>query len=95
MLWKSLTGSRPKAVPLTARLCHSYLPHSLANSLNSFKSVDGGVGKYGILALAVTSDVVQEQRIRGSIRLEKLPLAGKGMFCRTGSIVQRRNRRSF
>ena len=60
--------------------CHSYLPHSLANSTYSFKSVDGGVGKYGILALRVTSDVVQEQRIRGSIRLEKLPLAGKGMF---------------
>ena len=32
--------------------CHSYLPHSLANSTYSFKSVDGGVGKYGILALA-------------------------------------------
>ena len=60
--------------------CHSYLPHSLANSTYSFKSVDGGVGKYGILALRVTSDVVQEQRIHGSIRLEKLPLAGKGMF---------------
>src|SRR5258705_743944 len=66
--------------PATPPPCHSYLPHSLANSTYSFKSVDGGVGKYGILALRVTSDVVQEQRIRGSIRLEKLPLAGKGMF---------------
>jgi ornithine cyclodeaminase/alanine dehydrogenase-like protein (mu-crystallin family) len=28
----------------------------------------------------VTSDVVQEQRVRGSVRLEKLPLAGQGMF---------------
>ena len=25
--------------------CHSYLPHSMANSTYSFKSVDGGVGK--------------------------------------------------
>lgn len=60
--------------------CHSYLPHSLPNSTYSFKSVDGGVGKYGVLALRVTSDVVQEQQIRGATRLEKLPLAGKGMF---------------
>jgi ornithine cyclodeaminase/alanine dehydrogenase-like protein (mu-crystallin family) len=60
--------------------CHSYLPHSLANSTYSFKSVDGGVGKYGVLALRVTSDVVQEQQVHGSVRLEKLPLAGKGMF---------------
>ena len=60
--------------------CHSYLPHSLPNSTYSFKSVDGGIGKYGVLALRVTSDVVQEQRIHGAIRLEKLPLAGKGMF---------------
>jgi len=60
--------------------CHSYLAHSLPNSTYSFKSVDGGVGKYGVLALRVTSDVVQEQQIRGATRLEKLPLAGKGMF---------------
>lgn len=60
--------------------CHSYLPHSLANSTYSFKSVDGGVGKYGVLALRVTSDIVQEQEVHGTVRLEKLPLAGKGMF---------------
>lgn len=59
--------------------CHSYLPHSLANSTYSFKSVDGGVGKLGVLALRVTSDIVQEQQVRGAVRLEKLPLA-KGMF---------------
>jgi len=59
--------------------CHSYLPHSLPNSTYSFKSVDGGIGKYGVLALRVTSDVVQEQQLHGSMRLEKLPLA-KGMF---------------
>ena len=60
--------------------CHSYLPHSMANSTYSFKSVDGGVGKYGVLALRITSDVVQEQKVRGAVRLEKLPLAGQGMF---------------
>jgi ornithine cyclodeaminase/alanine dehydrogenase-like protein (mu-crystallin family) len=59
--------------------CHSYLPHALPNSTYSFKSVDGGVGKLGVLALRVTSDIVQEQQIHGSVRLEKIPLA-KGMF---------------
>jgi ornithine cyclodeaminase/alanine dehydrogenase-like protein (mu-crystallin family) len=59
--------------------CHSYLPHSLPNSTYSFKSVDGGVGKLGVLALRVTSDIVQEQQLHGSVRLEKVPLA-KGMF---------------
>ncbi|HEX2933266.1 MAG TPA: ornithine cyclodeaminase family protein [Candidatus Binatia bacterium] len=60
--------------------CHSYLAHSLANSTYSFKSVDGGVGALGVLALRVTSDVVQEQELHGSVRLEKLPLAGDGKF---------------
>lgn len=59
---------------------HSYLAHAMPNATYSFKSVDGGVGKYGVLALRVTSDVVQEQEVHGSVRLEKLPLAGKGMF---------------
>jgi ornithine cyclodeaminase/alanine dehydrogenase-like protein (mu-crystallin family) len=59
--------------------CHSYLPHSLPNSTYSFKSVDGGVGKLGVLALRVTSDIVQEQQLHGSVRLEKVPLA-QGMF---------------
>ena len=59
--------------------CHSYLPHALPNSTYSFKSVDGGVGKLGVLALRVTFDVVQEQQMHGSLRLEKVPLA-RGMF---------------
>src|SRR5215471_9141409 len=59
--------------------CHSYLPHSLPQSTYSFKSVDGGVGKLGVLALRITSDVVQEQSMHGSVRLEKIPLAN-GMF---------------
>ncbi|HWO43188.1 MAG TPA: ornithine cyclodeaminase family protein [Candidatus Eisenbacteria bacterium] len=60
--------------------CHSYLPHSLPEATYSFKSVDGGVGSLGVLALRLTSDVVQERRSGGSVRLEKLPLAGKGLF---------------
>jgi ornithine cyclodeaminase/alanine dehydrogenase-like protein (mu-crystallin family) len=59
--------------------CHSYLPHALPNSTYSFKSVDGGVGKLGVLALRVTSDIVQEQQLHGSVRLEKVPLA-EGKF---------------
>lgn len=60
--------------------CHSYLPHSLPQSTYSFKSVDGGVGKLGVLALRITSDIVQEKHVNNSVRLEKLPLAGKGSF---------------
>lgn len=60
--------------------CHTYLPHGLPNSTYCLKSVDGGVGKYGVLALRVTSEIVQEQELHGSVRLEKLPIAGNGMF---------------
>jgi alanine dehydrogenase len=60
--------------------CHTYLPHALPQSTYSFKSVDGGVGKLGVLALRVTSDVVQEQHVNNTVRLEKLPLAGNKMF---------------
>ena len=59
---------------------HSYLPHSLAQTTYSFKSVDGGVKKFGVLALRITSDVVREKNVNDSVRLEKLPLAGKGQF---------------
>ena len=59
---------------------HSYLPHSLPESTYSFKSVDGGVKKFGILALRITSDIVQNRKIDNMVRLEKLPLAGKGQF---------------
>jgi len=60
--------------------CHTYLPHSLPQSTYSFKSVDGGVGNLGVLALRITSDIVQEKQMDNFVRLEKLPLAGKGMF---------------
>jgi len=60
--------------------CHSYLPHSFPQSTYSFKSVDGGVEKFGVLALRITSDIVQEKEVGSFIRLEKLPLAGNGLF---------------
>jgi alanine dehydrogenase len=60
--------------------CQTYLPHSLPQSSYSFKSVDGGVGKYGVMALRLTSVIVQEQNLYDSVRLEMLPLAGKRMF---------------
>ncbi|MBI2360460.1 MAG: ornithine cyclodeaminase family protein [Deltaproteobacteria bacterium] len=59
---------------------HSYLPHSLPESTYSFKSVDGGVNKFGVLALRITSDIVQNRKVDNTVRLEKLPLAGKGQF---------------
>jgi len=59
---------------------HSYLPHSLPQTTYSFKSVDGGVKKFGVLALRITSDIVRERSVNNSVRLEKLPLAGKGQF---------------
>src|SRR5437773_3423931 len=57
----------------------TYLPHSLPQSSYNFKSVDGGVGKYGVFALRITSTIDQEQHINDAVRLEKLPLAN-GMF---------------
>ncbi len=57
----------------------TYLPHSLPQSSYNFKSVDGGVGKYGVFALRITSTIDQEQHINDTVRLEKLPLAN-GMF---------------
>jgi alanine dehydrogenase len=54
---------------------HAYLPHSLPQSTYSFKSVEGGVRKFGIMALRITSDVVRENRVGNSVRLDKLPLA--------------------
>jgi alanine dehydrogenase len=59
---------------------HSYLPHSMAQTTYSFKSVDGGVKKFGVHALRITSDVVQEKSVNNSVRLEKLPLAGGAHF---------------
>jgi len=42
---------------------HSYLPHSLPQTTYCFKSVDGGVTKFGVLALRITSDIVQERSV--------------------------------
>jgi alanine dehydrogenase len=73
--YRELASSRAVNRPTS----QSYLPHSLPHSTYNFKSVDGGVGKYGVFALRVTSTVDQEQLINNTVRLEKLPLA-KGKF---------------
>ena len=73
--YRELAASRAVNRPTS----QTYLPHALPQSTYNFKSVDGGVGKYGVLALRITSTVDQEQHINNSVRLEKLPLA-KGMF---------------
>ncbi len=74
--YRELAESRAVSRPTS----HCYLPHSLPESTYAFKSVDGGIKKFGVLALRITSDIVQEQNVNHSIRLEKLPLAGKGQF---------------
>jgi alanine dehydrogenase len=74
--YRELASSRAVNRPTS----QSYLPHSLPQSTYNFKSVDGGVEKYGVMALRITSTVDQEQHINNSVRLEKLPLAGKGLF---------------
>jgi alanine dehydrogenase len=73
--YRELASSRAVNRPTS----QSYLPHSMPRSTYNFKSVDGGVEKYGVMALRITSTVDQEQHINNSVRLEKLPLAN-GMF---------------
>lgn len=59
---------------------HIYTHHSMADASYSFKSVEGAVERFGTLALRITSDVVREETYNATVRLEKLPLAGKGLF---------------
>lgn len=53
----------------------TYLPHSLPQATYNFKSVEGGIKKYRVMAIRITSTIDQEQHLHNSIRLEKLPLA--------------------
>ncbi|MFQ5682414.1 MAG: ornithine cyclodeaminase family protein [Candidatus Binatia bacterium] len=59
---------------------HIYAAHRLARASYSFKSVEGAVEKFGVLALRITSDIAKEEKVNGGIRLEKLPLAGNGQY---------------
>jgi len=59
---------------------HIYAHHSRPDASYSFKSVEGTVEQFGVLALRVTSDVVRDEDVNGTVRLEKLPLAGSGKF---------------
>lgn len=58
----------------------TYLPHSLPRGTYSFKSVEGGIRAFGIMALRITSDIVREEEMSGTLRLNKVPLAD-GKFC--------------
>jgi alanine dehydrogenase len=73
--YRELVSSRAVNRPTS----QSYLPHSLPQATYNFKSVDGGVGKYGVFALRITSTVDQERHVNNSVRLEKLPLSN-GLF---------------
>lgn len=69
--YRELAASRAVNRPTS----QTYLPHSLPDSTYNFKSVEGGIAKYRVMALRVTSTIDQEQRIHNTVRLEKLPLA--------------------
>lgn len=59
---------------------HIYAHHSMDDASYSFKSVEGAVERFGVLALRITSDIVREETYNGAVRVEKLPLAGRGLF---------------
>lgn len=46
----------------------------------NFKSMDGGIPRYGVHALRICSEVVQEQNVLGKARQEKLSLAHDGRY---------------
>jgi alanine dehydrogenase len=58
----------------------TYLPHERAESTYNFKSVEGGVSALGVLALRLTSEIITQQRDSGTLRLNKVPLAGDGKY---------------
>jgi ornithine cyclodeaminase/alanine dehydrogenase-like protein (mu-crystallin family) len=74
--YRELAASRAVNCPVS----QTYLPHSMAQTSYSFKSVNGGVKKLGVLALRITSDILCEKPVDNVARLEKLPLAGNGQY---------------
>jgi ornithine cyclodeaminase/alanine dehydrogenase-like protein (mu-crystallin family) len=74
--YRELAASRAVNRPTS----HAYLPHTLPRSTYSFKSVEGAVQAFGVLALRITSDIVREETSGQAVRVEKLPLAGRGQF---------------
>ncbi|HEX9879141.1 MAG TPA: ornithine cyclodeaminase family protein [Candidatus Binatia bacterium] len=74
--YRELAAGRAVNRPTT----QSYLPHTTPRSTYSFKSVEGGVGALGVMALRITSDIVREEEASGTLRLNKLPLAPGGKY---------------
>jgi len=50
------------------------------NTFYNFKSMDGGVPRYGVHALRISSEVVQTQKHFGRVREAKLPRAAGGRY---------------
>jgi ornithine cyclodeaminase/alanine dehydrogenase-like protein (mu-crystallin family) len=74
-VYRELAAGRAVNRPTT----QTYLPHQLPRSTYSFKSVEGGVGSLGVMALRLTSEIVREEEVSGTLRLNKIPLA-QGKF---------------
>ena len=74
--YKELPEGRSSHRPIT----HIYTHHSRKDAAYSFKSVEGAVERFGVLALRVTSDIIRQESYNGTVRFEKLPLAGKGRY---------------
>lgn len=53
---------------------HTYSP-SDENRYYLFKSMDGSIPRYGVHALRISSDVVEERKVNGKLRREKIPAA--------------------
>lgn len=70
----------PKGRSVNRPTTHIYTHHSLPDASYSFKSVEGAVEAFDVLALRITSDVVREENSHNTVRLEKLPLAGRGLY---------------
>ena len=69
--YRDLAGGQAVNRPTT----QTYLPHALSRASYCFKSVEGGVLSLGVMALRISSDIVREEEMSGTLRLNKVPLA--------------------
>lgn len=59
---------------------HTYLPTALPDVAYCLKSMEGGVGSLGVMALRLSSDHVTERLVAGSRRRDKLPSASGARY---------------
>lgn len=62
------------------RLSQTYLPGPLPASSYCLKTVEGGSESLGVMAIRLTSDVLQGREVGGVLRREKVPAAPGGKF---------------